>query len=126
MLALRSPRHMLLLGLGLWVGLIVLSLVLLPLEGSTIHESLKLAGLVGLALAGTILYLRRRAEGGVTWAEGAVVGVLWAVVLIALDLALFATGAFNMGLVAYFADVASSYLAVPVVTVLAMGFLRTR
>lgn len=117
---------MLLLGLGLWVGLIVLSLVLLPLEGSTIHESLKLAGLVGLALAGTILYLRRRAEGGVTWAEGAVVGVLWAVVLIALDLALFATGAFNMGLVAYFADVASSYLAVPVVTVLAMGFLRTR
>jgi len=119
----QSPKHAVLYGLGVWVGLIAISLVLLPAEGKNeaLYESIKLSSLVAVSLGFTILYLTRNPATSVV--EGLLVGLGWAVIAIALDLVLYAAGAFNIGLGAYFSDVASSYLAMPVVTTLAMGFL---
>jgi hypothetical protein len=126
MTELQSPKRALLYGLGVWVGLVVISLVLLPAEGKheALYESIKLSTLAGVTLALTIWYLRE--VNGSSFGEGLLVGAIWAAIVIALDLALYFAGAFNIGLGEYFTDVASSYLAIPVITTLAMGFLRHR
>lgn len=122
----RSPKHAFLYGLGVWVGLVVVSLALLPFEGENdaLYESIKSTVLAAIALGFAIAYLRRVASSSV--GEGVLVGVAWAAIAIALDLALFTAGAFNIGLLAYFTDVASSYLVIPVITALAMGYLQPR
>jgi hypothetical protein len=126
MTELQSPKRALLGGLGVWAGLVAISLILLPAEGKheALYESIKLSTLVGLTLGLTIWYLRE-VRGG-SFAEGLLVGVGWAVVVIVLDLALYFAGAFNIGIGEYFTDVASSYLAIPIVTTLAMGCLQPR
>jgi hypothetical protein len=126
MTELQSPKRALLGGLGVWVGLVAISLVLLPAEGKheALYESIKLSTLVGVTLGLTIWYLRGVRTSSFT--EGLLVGLGWAAIVIVLDLLLFATGAFNMPLVDYFVDVATSYLAIPVATTLVLGFLTTK
>ena len=126
MIELQSPIRALLGGLGVWVGLVAISLILLPSEGNheALYESIKLSVLVGVTLGLTIWYLRGVRDG--SFVEGLLLGVGWAVIAMALDLALYFLGAFNIGIGVYFTDVASSYLAIPVVTTLALGFLRPR
>ena len=87
-----------------------------------LHESLKSLGLVAATIAFTILYLRKVTAG--SFGDGLGVGIVWTVVVVALDLVLYLLGAFNIGLGEYFTDVASAYLVIPVVTVLIMGYLR--
>lgn len=126
MTELQSPKRVLIGGLGVWVGLVAISLILLPAEGKheALYESIKLSTLVGVTLALIIWYLRDVRNG--TMVEGLVVGLIWAAMVIALDLVLFALGAFNIGLGVYFTDVASSYLAIPITTTLTMGYLQPR
>lgn len=126
MTELQSPKRVLIGGLGVWVGLVAISLILLPAEGKheALYESIKLSALVGVTLALIIWYLRDVRNG--TIVEGLVVGLVWAAMVIALDLVLFALGAFNIGLGVYFTDVASSYLAIPITTTLTMGYLQPR
>lgn len=126
MTELQSPKRVLIGGLGVWVGLVVISLILLPAEGKheALYESIKLSTLVGVTLGLIIWYLRGARNG--TAVEGLVVGLVWAAIVIALDLLLFALGAFNIGLGVYFTDVASSYLAIPITTTLTMGYLQPR
>jgi hypothetical protein len=118
----RAPLY----GLMVWLGLVAISLILLPSEESNrpLHESIKLTALVGVLIGASILYLGRFSNAG--WVEAALVGVLWAAVCIGLDLVLYAVGAFNIGLGKYFNDVASSYMVMPVVTTLVIGVLRRR
>ena len=122
----RSLRRVPLYGLGLWIGLVAVSLVLLPFEGGqdALYESVKSTALVAVVLGFTILYMRRSPERSFGLGEGVLVGTLWAAVVVALDLVLYLLGAFTIGLAEYFTDVASSYLAIPVITALAMSFLR--
>lgn len=126
MTELQSPKRALLYGLGVWVGLVIVSLVLLPAEGKheALYESIKLSTLVGITLALTIWYLREVAASSP--GEGLLIGVIWAAIVTALDLALYFVGAFNIGLGEYFTDVASSYLAIPIITTLAMAFLQRK
>lgn len=120
-------RLALLYGLGVWVGLVLASLALLPLEDASepLHESLKSSALVAITLAFTIRYLGR-AAGPATAAGGLAAGLLWSAVAVLLDLALYLLGAFTIGLGAYFADVASSYLVIPITTVLVTTYLAPR
>ena len=122
----QSPKHALRYGLGVWLGLVVVSLVMLPFEtgNEALYESGKLVGLVGLVLGFAIRYLTL--NRATTLREGLLVGVGWAAVSVALDLVLYAAGAFTIGLGVYFSDVASSYLAMPVITALAFGYLARK
>lgn len=122
----QSPRRAVLFGLGVWAALVVVSLILLPFEGqdNALYESVKAAALAVITLGFAILYLRRVGESSL--AEGGAIGLLWAAIVIALDLALYAAGAFTIGLGEYFADVASSYIVIPLIGTLVLGYLRRR
>lgn len=122
----KAPARALLYGLGVWGSLVGISLVLLPVEGRSqaLYESVKLTGLVGAGLGFSIRYLLRHPALPVR--AGALVGLVWAVLCVGLDLCLYAAGAFTIGLGAYFADVASSYLVLPVVSALTIGLLARR
>ena len=123
-------------GAGIWVCLVVVSLVLLPLEDASeaVHESLKSCALVAIVLAFTVRRLSRPdpadrpvpADRPPGMVDGLVTGLVWAAVAVLLDLGLFLLGAFNIGLGAYFADVASSYLVIPVTTAIVAGYLTPR
>ncbi|MEV4417822.1 hypothetical protein [Catellatospora sp. NPDC049609] len=121
----RSPR-VLGYGLGVWLGMVAISLLLLPAEGKheALYESIKLTTMVGLVSGFAIRYLYRRPTA--TGPEGVLVGLLWAAVTVAGDLGLYLGGAFNIGLDVYFTDVASSYAVLPVITGLILGLLAPR
>lgn len=122
----QSPKHAILYGVGVWLGLVAISLILLPAEGKheALYESIKLSVLVAVALWFAIRYLSRYPSADLR--EGALVGVVWVAVSITLDLALFATGAFNIGLAEYFSDVASSYAVMPIIAAPVIGYLQRR
>ncbi|WP_144124616.1 hypothetical protein [Catellatospora sichuanensis] len=113
-------------GLGVWLGMVGISLILLPAEGKheALYESIKLTAMVALVLGFAIRYLRRRPEAA--GPEGVLVGLVWAAVTTAGDLGLYLGGAFNIGLDVYFTDVASSYAVMPVITGLAIGLLAPK
>ncbi|MBV1852814.1 hypothetical protein [Catellatospora tritici] len=113
-------------GCAVWAALVAISLILLPAEGKheALYESIKLTVLVAAVLGGTIRYLSHRPT--LTAVSAALVGAGWAAVCVALDLLLYASGAFTVGLDVYFTDVASSYLVMPVITALTMPWLTFR
>lgn len=113
-------------GLAVWLGMVGISLILLPAEGKheALYESIKLTAMVALVLGFAIRYLRRRPMAA--GPEGVLVGLVWAAVTTAGDLGLYLGGAFNIGLDVYFTDVASSYAVMPVITGLAIGLLAPK
>ncbi|MDI1462665.1 hypothetical protein QEZ54_16955 [Catellatospora sp. KI3] len=113
-------------GCAVWAALVAISLILLPAEGKheALYESIKLTVLVAAVLGCTIRYLFHRPT--LTPVTAALAGAVWAAVCVALDLVLYAAGAFNIGLDVYFADVASSYLVMPVITAMAGHWLAYR
>ncbi|MEV0458509.1 hypothetical protein [Catellatospora methionotrophica] len=113
-------------GLGVWLGMVGISLILLPAEGKheALYESIKLTTMVALVLGFAVRYLRKRPDAA--GPEGVLVGLVWAAVTTAGDLGLYLGGAFNIGLDVYFTDVASSYSVMPVITGLAIGLLAPK
>ncbi|MFC7247997.1 hypothetical protein ACFQO7_36500 [Catellatospora aurea] len=113
-------------GLAVWLGMVGISLILLPAEGKheALYESIKLTTMVALVLGFAIRYLRKRPTAA--GPEGVLVGLVWAAVTTAGDLGLYLGGAFNIGLDVYFSDVASSYAVMPVITGLAIGLLAPK
>ncbi|GAB4051760.1 hypothetical protein [Catellatospora paridis] len=113
-------------GLAVWLGMVGISLMLLPAEGKheALYESIKLTTMVALVLGFAIRYLRKRPIAAAP--EGVLVGLVWAAVTTAGDLGLYLGGAFNIGLDVYFTDVASSYSVMPVITGLAIGLLAPK
>ncbi|MEU7820442.1 hypothetical protein [Catellatospora sp. NPDC049133] len=113
-------------GLAVWLGMVGISLILLPAEGKheALYESIKLTTMVALVLGFAIRYLRKRPTAA--GPEGVLVGLVWAAVTTAGDLGLYLGGAFNIGLDVYFSDVASSYAVMPVITGLAVGLLAPK
>lgn len=127
----QSPIRALLYGMAiwfLWVSMVVVSARLLPtgISGSALFVSMQVVALVALVLGSTILYLRRVGDG--TFEEGLLVGLSWAVIMIAIDLAHSVVhpdmGSLDTG--TYFATVVSSYVVIPIITTLTMGYLERR
>jgi hypothetical protein len=81
--------------------------------------------LAALVLGSTVLYLRKVGEG--SFGEGVLVGLSWVGVMIALDLAhsvLMPEMVPDVG--AYLIAVAPSYVVMPIITTLTMGYLERR
>jgi hypothetical protein len=126
----QSPIRALLYGIAIWlvwVSLVVFSAELLPtsIVGSPLFVSMQIIALATLVLSSTILYLRKVGEGSA--GEGLLVGLAWAVVMVGLD---FAHSVIMPEMVpdfgAYFAAVAPSYVIMPIITTLTMGYLERR
>ena len=126
----QSPIRALLYGIAIWfvwVSLVVFSAELLPIGivGSALFVSMQMIALAALVLGFTIFYLRKVGEG--SFGEGILVGLGWAVIMIALDLA---HSVVMPGMVpdlgTYFATIVPSYIVVPIITTLTVGFLERR
>lgn len=68
----------------------------------------------------SFVYFRKVSLGFVT--EGIVIGVLWFIVSIAIDLLLFTWGPMAMTFVDYMKDIGLTYLIYPIVTI-GIGYL---
>lgn len=126
----QAPIRMLLYGIAIWfvwVSLVVFSAQLLPAEisGSPLFVSLQMVALATLVLGLTVLYLRK--VGRSSFGEGILVGLVWVVVMIAID---FAHSVVMPAMIpdfrAYIAAVAPSYVVVPIITTMTMGYLERR
>ncbi len=126
----QSPIRALLYGIAIWfawVSLVVFSAQLLPTEigGSALFVSMQMVVLAVLVLGSAILYLRKVEEG--SFVEGLLVGLSWVVVMIAIDLAhSVVMPAMVPDIGAHFATVVPSYVILPIITTLTMGYLERR
>lgn len=126
----QSPIRALLYGIAIWfvwASLVVVSAQVLPadISGSPLFVSMQIVTLAALVLGSTILYLRKVGEG--SFGEGLLVGLSWVVVIIAIDLAhsvVMPDMVPDIG--AHFATVVPSYVIMPIITTLAMGYLERR
>jgi len=126
----QSPIRALLYGIAIWfvwVGLVVFSAELLPtvFVGSPLFVSMQMAALSTLALIFTVLYLRK--VGGGSFGEGLLVGLVWVAAMVALDLVhsiVMPEMVPDIG--AYLAAVGPSYVIIPIITTLTMGYLERR
>jgi hypothetical protein len=126
----QAPIRTLLYGIAIWfvwVSLVVFSAQLLPAEisGSPLFVSMQMVALAALVLGFTVLYLRKVSQS--SFGEGLFVGLVWVVVMIAIDLAhsvVMPEMVPDFG--AYFAAVAPSYVVMPIITTLTMGYLERR
>ena len=126
----QSPIRDLLYGIAIWfvwVSLIVASAQILPtgISGSALFVSMQTVAVAALVLGSTVLYLRKVGEG--SFGEGFLVGLSWVVVMIALDLAhsvVMPDMVPDIG--AYLIAVAPSYVVMPIITTLTMGYLERR
>jgi hypothetical protein len=110
-----------------WVSLIVASAQILPtgISGSALFVSMQTVALATLVLGSSVVYLRKVGEG--SFGEGFLVGLSWVVVMIALDLAhsvVMPEMVPDIG--AYLIAVAPSYVVMPIITTLTMGYLERR
>ena len=127
----QSPIRALLYGIAIWfvwVSLVVASAQILPTEivGSALFVSMQMVALAALVLGSTALYLRKVGEG--SFEEGLLVGLGWVVIMIALDLAhsVVHPQMVTLDTGAYFATVVPSYVILPIITTLTMGYLERR
>jgi hypothetical protein len=126
----QSPIRALLYGIAIWfvwVSLVVASAEILPTEigGSALFVSMQMVALAALVLSFTILYLRKVGEG--SFKEGLLVGLGWVVIMIAIDLAhSVAMPDMVPDIGTHFATVAPSYIVMPIITTLTMGYLERR
>ena len=126
----QSPIRALLYGIAIWfvwASLVVVSAQVLPadISGSPLFVSMQIVALAALVLGSTILYLRKVGEG--SFGEGLLVGLSWVVVMIAIDLAhsvVMPDMVPDIG--AHFATVVPSYVIMPIITTLSMGYLERR
>jgi hypothetical protein len=126
----QLPIRALLYGIAIWfawVSLLVAPAELLPagIVGSALFVSTQTVALATLALGATILYLRK--VGDSTFEEGFLVGLGWVVIMIAID---FAHSVVMPDMVpdvgSHFATVVPTYVVLPIITTLTMGYLERR
>jgi hypothetical protein len=107
----------LLLGFLVWLIPFVVSFLAFPLKESwrSLFESIMPLTLSLTVVPCAVLYLRRVQTALVK--EGILLGVLWLVISVVIDLPLMLSPPLNYTLVEYVADIGLTYLMIPVITV---------
>ncbi|WP_340819602.1 hypothetical protein [Methanolobus sp. WCC4] len=111
---------MLLYGLILWLVPFVVSFAFVDSQGNfTIDETFfKSIMVVTGAFVGVVLAVRYFRDVETDYVnEGILLGVIWLVVNLVLDLTMVSGGFFQMTVVQYFTDIGMRYLAMPIYTI---------
>ncbi len=113
----RFPKRVLYFGLLLWLIPFLVSVLIFPLKrnGSPLFETIMPLVVVTSAMWFVNLHFRRCHCP--TLQECLLIGIVWAVISLALDLALFMWGPMKMTLPDYMADIGLAYLVFPILTV---------
>jgi len=122
----RSLKQVILYGASLWAVLVATSLLLRVYEtgDSPLFESLKFVVLAVATVIFAALYIQKVKKSNAV--EGFAAGSAWMLIVVGLDLVLYALGLFNLSLDSYLMDVASSYLVMPIITAILAERLRAR
>jgi hypothetical protein len=111
-----SFRKALLFGLIIWVVPFIVAFMIFPLRESwrALFESIMPVAVTIPTVACGVAYFRK-VEKEFT-KEGIVVGLLWLLVSVVIDLPLMLSTPINMTLVEYMADIGLTYLIIPAIT----------
>jgi hypothetical protein len=109
-------------GFVLWAIPLTVAFVLFPLHNNQrpLFESLMAVTLASCSVVLASLYLRKVEANFLR--EGILLGILWPVMSIALDLLIFTWGPMKMSLSDYLMDIGVTYLIFPAITI-GMGYL---
>lgn len=111
-------------GFIVWFVPFIVSFAFVDQQGNfTIDETFfKSIMVVTGALVGVVLAVRYFRDVETNYVnEGIVLGVIWLVINLALDLSMVFGGFFQMGVMDYFTDIGLRYLAMPIYTI-GMGY----
>ncbi len=112
-------------GLLVWLIPFIVSILIFPLRTSNRapFESIMPVVVTLCAVVFSILYLRNLEEGFVR--EGLLLGVIWFVISIAIDLLMFMWGPMKTTCAEYTMDIGLTYLIIPTVTI-GFAFVKKR
>lgn len=105
------------LGLLVWLLPFVVAFLVFPFRESwrALFESVMAVSVTVTAVWFGLVYLRRLPVVAVQ--DGVLVGVLWWLMCVAIDLPLFSAGPMTMTLGDYMADIGLTYVSIPAVTI---------
>jgi hypothetical protein len=106
----------LLFGFLVWLVPFGVAFAIFPLKESwrSLFESIMPVVVAAVTVLLALRYLRRVRSG--FFREGLLLGLLWLVVCVVIDLPLMLSPPINMDLVEYLADVGLTYLLIPIIT----------
>jgi hypothetical protein len=112
----RSPGRAFGLGILVWLVPFVVSFLVFPFHDSwrALFESVMAVAVSAVAVWFGLLYLRRLPAPGLM--DGVLIGLLWWLMCVAIDLPLVSAGPMEMTLVEYLADIGLTYVTIPVIT----------
>jgi len=118
----KSIKHVFLYGLGIWVIPFVVAILIFPLHENErpLFESIMPVVVTLSVVLFSILYFKKIETAYLK--EGILLGVIWFLISIAIDLLMFSSGPMKMGFVEYWKDIGLTYLIIPAATV-GMGIL---
>lgn len=118
-----NPRKALLYGFLIWLFVFGVAFVIFPLREMwrSLFESIMPVAIVLATTAFAHLYLKEVTQRVLR--EAVIVGVVWFLVSIVIDIPLMLTGPMQMPLVEYMADIGVTYLMIPPI-VISMGIAR--
>ena len=111
-----SWRRAVLLGLLVWLVPFIVAFVAFPLKSANypLFESIMPVALTATVVLCSLRYFRKVDRPTVR--EGALLGVLWTLISIAIDLPLMLSPPMNYSMDQYLADVGLTYLMMPIIT----------
>ena len=104
-------------GFLVWLIPFVVSVLIFPLKGSlpALFESIMPVVVVISVVVFAALYFRKVKADFLK--EGIVVGIVWLMICLVLDLLMFTEGPMKMSLADYMMDIGLVYLMIPIITV---------
>ena len=121
-----SIRKALIFGVLVWLVPFAVAFLIFPLRESSrpLFESIMPVVIAAATVAFAVTYLRRARRGALR--EGALLGLAWFVISVAIDAPMMLFGGpMKMTLAEYVADIGITYLIIPVITV-GIGFAAAR
>lgn len=110
-----TDKRMWVYGFLIWLVPFVAAFVIFPWRESNraLFESAMAVILTGVTMWLTLQYFKNKQ---VRWWEGLLVGLIWMMLSIVIDLPIFVAGPIKMSLLDYLADIGVTYLIIPIVT----------
>lgn len=118
----KSVKKAILFGFLVWLIPFVIAVVITPIRTNqrALFESIMVVVVTGFTALFAILYFQKVEKSFVK--EGVILGVVWFVISIVIDLLMFMWGPMKMSFLDYMADIGLTYLIIPIVTI-SFGYL---
>jgi hypothetical protein len=111
-----SKTRAVLFGVAIWLITFIVSFAIYPLKEQwrSLFESIMPVTIAFVVVYFALRYFRR-VQGGYL-REGIILGLLWLLISLAIDLPLMLSPPINMNLVEYLADIGLTYVIMPIIT----------